>query len=96
MPERRTYPGYLSSDEHEREERRVKEMVKGFQRWDQIEKVGNTANFCIEVDHAQKTVLLKERNILVHCPFKLSIDQNEVEDIVRLLTASTRILRHHH
>jgi hypothetical protein len=68
-------------------------MVEGFWRWDPIEKVGDTTNFSIEVDLAQKTVLLKERNIVAQCPFKLSIEQDEVEDIVRLLTAGFRILR---
>ena len=96
MPKRRTYPAYLSSDEYEREKRRVKEMVEGFRRWDPIEKVGDTKNFSIEVDRAQKTVLLKERNIVAQCPFKLSIEQNEVEDIVKLLTAGFRILRRDH
>ena len=93
MPKRRTYPAYLSSDEYEREKRRVKEMVEGFRRRDPIEKVGDTANFSIEVDRAQETVLLKERDIVAQCPFKLSIEQDEVEDVVKLLSTGVRILR---
>jgi hypothetical protein len=96
LTKRRTYPAYLSSDEHEREKRRVKEMVEGLLRWDPTEKVGDTTNFSIEVDRAQKTVLLKERNIVAQCPFELSIEQDEVEDIIKLLTAGFRILRRGH
>jgi len=90
--ERRYYPGYLTPGEYEQQRRRLDEMVKGFLRGDPIEKVGETANFCIEVDRRQKTVLLKERNIVVQCPFKLSIKQDEVKDIVKLLTKGVALL----
>ena len=71
-------------------------MVEGFRIWDPIEKVGDTPNFSIEVDRAQKTVLLKERNIVALCPFKLSIEQGEVEAIVKLFATGVRILRRDH
>jgi hypothetical protein len=90
--EGRYYPGYLTPGEYEQQRRRLDEMVKGFLRGDPIEKVGETANFCIEVDRRQKTVLLKERNIVVQCPFKLSIKQDEVNDIVKLLTKGVALL----
>jgi len=90
--EGRYYPGYLTPGEYEQQRRRLDEMVKGFLRGDPIEKVGETANFCIEVDRRQKTVLLKERNIVVQCPFKLAIKQDEVNDIVKLLTKGVALL----
>ncbi len=91
--DRRTYPGYLTNDEYAREQRRTNKMVEGFLRWDPIEKVGETENFCIEVDRGQKNVLLKERNIVAQCPFKLSIKPDEVKDIMKLLTKGVGILR---
>jgi ribonuclease HI len=79
----RTYPGYLSGSEYRRERSRLNEMVDGFLKWDPIEKVDETENFIIEIDMKQKTVLLKEKNILVECPFKLSIKSNEAEQIIK-------------
>jgi len=105
--ERRTFPAYLSSDEHAREQRRTDEMVEGIMRnYEQsrrynprekqhrnaIEKIGYTENFCIEVDHGQKTVLLKEKEIMFEVFFKLSIKKDEVEDLVKLLTKSVALL----
>jgi len=104
---RRTFPGYLSSNEQERERRRTDAMVKGIlgynalkHRYNQIEKqprnpietIGITSNFRIKIDYKQKTVLIKEKNIVTQCPFKLSIKQEEVEDIIKLLTKSVTLL----
>ena len=104
---RRTYPAYLSDDEYAREQKRTDEIVEGIIRYtarprrhnplekqprNLIEKIGYTKNFCIEVDYGQKTVLLKEKKIIVDCPFKLSITKDEVEDIVKLLIKGVELL----
>ena len=83
--ERRTFPYYLTGSEYEREKRRLDSMVDGFLKWNPIEKVGETENFIIEIDLKQKFVLLKEKNIVVDCPFKLSMKPDEVEDIIKQL-----------
>jgi hypothetical protein len=92
---RRTYPAYLTGGEYERQRRQTKEMVEGFLRYDPTVKIGETANFYIKIDRKQKTVLIKEKNIVVQCPFKLSIKQDEVENIIKLLTQGVEILRKH-
>jgi len=84
--ERRTYPCYLTGSEHERERRRLTNMVDGLLKWNPIKKVGETENFIIEIDLNQKIVLLKEKSIVVDCPFKLSMKPDEVEDIIEQLT----------
>ena len=105
--DRRTYPGYLTHSEYEKQRSQLDEMVKGITKVnpiekkritlvEPIEKVGETANFCIEIDREQRTVLLKERNVTVQCPFKLSIEPDEVEDIMELLTKGVGILRRRH
>ncbi len=71
-------------------------MVKGITKVDPIEKVGETANFRIEIDKTQNTVLIKERNIIVQCPFKLSIKPDEVEEIIKLFTKGIALLRRRH
>ena len=107
---RRTYPGYMLHGEFERQRNQLDSMVKGItgvaptikaepkitQRLDSTIKVGKTENFSIEIDRKQKTVLIKEKNIVVICPFKLSIEPDEVEDVIKLLTKSVAILRKYH
>jgi len=61
-------------------------MVDGFLKWNPIEKVGETENFIIEIDLNQRIVLLKEKSIVVDCPFKLSMKPSEIKDIVEQLT----------
>jgi ribonuclease HI len=78
---RRTYPGYLSKSEHERQRIREKEMVEGFLKFDKT--VGETENFVIEIDKSQKTVLLKEKILTVECPFKLSMNPDEAKEIIK-------------
>jgi hypothetical protein len=93
---RRTHPAYLTGDEYERQRRQTKEMVESFLKYDPTEKIGETSNFYIKVDRKQKTVLIKEKNIVVQCPFNLSIKQDEVKDIIKLLTKGVLTLRKHH
>jgi hypothetical protein len=93
---RRTYPGYLTHTEYERQRSQLDEMVKGITRVDPTVKVGETKNFCIKVDQKQKTVTIKERTIMVQCPFELSIKYDEVEAIIKLLTKGAAILRSSH
>lgn len=47
--ERRTYPGYLSSGEYLRGQMKDKEMEEDITR--NIKKVGDTSNFCVEVNY---------------------------------------------
>jgi ribonuclease HI len=92
--EARTYPGYLTGSEYRRERSRLNDMVDGFLNWDPNEKVGETENFVIEINKKQKTVLLKEKNILMECPFKLSMNSNEAELVIKqLYTAIERLAK---
>jgi hypothetical protein len=75
---------------------KVKTEPKIIQKIDSTIHVGKTANFCIEVDRKQKTVLIKEKNIVAICPFKPSIKPHEIQDIIKLLTKSIAILGRYH
>jgi hypothetical protein len=94
--EPRTFPAYLTHSEYERQRRQEDKMIEGFLKWNPTEKIGETPNFSIEIDRKQKTISIKERNIMVQCPFKLSIKPDELEDIIKLLIKGLGELRHHH
>ncbi|MEJ2242194.1 MAG: ribonuclease HI family protein [Candidatus Bathyarchaeota archaeon] len=83
--ESRIYPGYMTGSEYGRERNRLDNMVKGFLKWNPNNKVGETENFIIEVDTKNKSIYLQEKNIVADCPFKISINFDEVEDIIKQL-----------
>ena len=84
--ESRIYPGYMTGSEYGREKNRLDNMVKSFLKWNPNKKVSETENFIIEVDTKKKNIYLQEKNIVAECPFKISINFDEVDDIIKQLT----------
>lgn len=90
---RRIYPAYQTGSEYQRQRNQVDEMVEGFVRFTTSQKVGETDNFIIEIDSQNNNVLLKERNIIVDCPFKLSMNENEAKKVIMYLTKAVEKLQ---
>ncbi len=90
---RRIYPAYQTGSEYQRQKNQVDEMVEGFVRHNPEKKVGETDNFIIEIDLENNTVVLKERNILVDCPFKLSMNPHEAKKVIGNLTKAVERLQ---
>ena len=85
MDERRTYPGFLSKDEAARDARRLQEMVRGFEKFNPVSRIGETENFIIDYDCAKKIVLVYGKEIPAECHFKLGFDESETCSIINLL-----------
>ena len=85
--ESRTYPGYQSGSEYQRQRSQTDAMVNGFLKWNTYEKVGETENLNVEINIREKTVLLKEKNKI-----KLSMNPNEAEIVMRQLAKGIRML----
>ena len=91
---RRIYPAYQTGSEYQRQRNQVDEMVEGFLQQNLDSKVGETDNFIVELETENNTVVLKERNIIVDCPFKLSMNPNEAKKVILHLTQAVERLQH--
>jgi len=85
MSKRRTHHGYLSDDEASREKNRIEEMVRGFQKFNPISRIGETENFFIDYDHAKRLFFVYGKEVPVGCNFKLGFDESEISSIINLL-----------
>jgi len=85
MSKRRTHPGFLSDGEALREKQRVEEMVRGFEKFNPVSKIGETENFIIDYDCVKRLVLVYGKEIPLGCSFKLGFDESETSSIINLL-----------
>lgn len=58
----------------------------------QDNRIGETNNFCVDLDRSQKLVLLYEKNSLIECPIKLAFQKTELSNIINLLSKGKEIL----
>ena len=91
MGKRRTFPGFLSGGEDLREKARVEEMVKGFEKFSRVTRIGETENFFVDCDKSQRLVLLYGKEV-VDYPFKLGIKKDEIDSMVNLLIKGKKLL----
>ena len=85
MGKRRTYPGFMSKDEAARDARRLQEMVRSFERFNPVSRIGETENFIVDYDCAKKLVLVYGKENPEECTFKLGFNEDETSSIINLL-----------
>ena len=85
MDTRRTRPYYLSEGEALMEKSRLVEMVKGFKRFEQVIRIGETKGFVVDYDRQENLVIIYGKEIPKLCAFKLAFNESETKEIADLL-----------
>ena len=67
------------------ESSRLDAMVKGFKRFEQVVRIGETKSFVVNYDRKENLVMIHGKEIPNLCAFKLAFNESETKAMIDLL-----------